>query len=157
MEPLKFFRIREDAKIPVKHHKQDAGIDLFYCPHPDGGDNVASNGVFVIPPGASCLLATGLRVEVPRHHMLEIKNKSGIATKRQLLVGACVVDAGYNGELLVNLHNIGADPQLIKPGEKVAQAVLIPIVRIDPVEELDENEMNRGSTRGDGGFGSTGV
>ena len=71
MEPLKFFRIREDAKIPVKHHKQDAGIDLFYCPHPDGGDNVASNGVFVIPPGASCLLATGLRVEVPQHvHML---------------------------------------------------------------------------------------
>ena len=88
--------------------------------------------------------------------MLEIKNKSGIASKRQLLVGACVVDCGYDGEVFVNLHNIGHETQVIRPGDKIAQAVLMPISYCE-VEEVLQDSLNYSSTRGDGGFGSTGV
>ena len=95
-------------------------------------------------------------MEVPYGYMLEIKNKSGLAHKRQLLVGACVVDPGYNGELYVNLHNIGQKTQIIGSGEKIAQAILIPIVHCK-VEEVKTDEfLNFHSERGDGGFGSTG-
>ena len=87
--------------------------------------------------------------------MLEVKNKSGIASKRQLVVGACVVDPGYDGEIYVNLHNIGVSTQIIKPGDKIAQAVLVPVVHCG-IEEATEDNLNNGSTRGDGGFGSTG-
>ena len=59
---------------------------------------------------------------------MEIKNKSGVAHKRQLIVGACVVDSGYEGEVFVNLHNIGPEAQILEPGDKVAQAVIVPVV-----------------------------
>ena len=88
--------------------------------------------------------------------MLEIKNKSGIASKRQLLVGACVVDSGYDGEVYVNLHNISAETQTIEPGQKIAQAVLTPIIACG-VEEVFEDTLNRQSTRLAGAFGSTGL
>ena len=89
--------------------------------------------------------------------MLEIKNKSGIASKRKLITGACVVDPGYDGELYVNLHNIGLTTEYIQPGDKIAQAVLIPIVHCG-IEEVGTDEfLNYYSTRGTGGFGSTGT
>ena len=88
--------------------------------------------------------------------MLEVKNKSGIASKKKLITGACVVDPGYNGELYVNLHNIGLQTQYIHPGDKIAQAVLIPIVHCGIEEVFDPEILNIDSTRGMGGFGSTG-
>jgi len=87
---------------------------------------------------------------------LEIKNKSGIAFKRQLLVGACVVDPGYDGEIYVNLHNVGTETQILQPGDKLAQAVLVPIVHCEIEEVLNDNILNFNSERAKGGFGSTG-
>lgn len=87
--------------------------------------------------------------------MLEIKNKSSIASKRQLVVGACVVDSGYNGEVFVNLHNIGFGSQHLEPGQKIAQAVLIPVSYCE-IDEMINDDLNKSSTRGDGALGSTG-
>ena len=151
---LKCFKIRPDAKLPVRAYMSDAGMDLFYCPN--GEKKLYDSTDFFIPPKESRLIPTGIKVEIPYGHMLEIKNKSGIAYKRQLIVGACVVDPGYNGEVYVNLHNIGAETQMIRPGDKVAQAILIPIVHCK-VEEVESDEfLNFHSKRGEGGFGSTG-
>jgi len=151
---LKVYRMRPAAKLPVRAHKMDAGIDLFYCSN--GDKKLYETKDFHIPPKASRLLSTGIKVEVPYGYMLEIKNKSGIAYKRQLFVGACVVDPGYNGEVYVNLHNIGSETQVIKCGDKIAQAVMIPIVHCR-VEEVETDKfLNFNSKRGDGGFGSTG-
>jgi dUTP pyrophosphatase len=145
---LKVFRVREGAKLPVRAHELDAGMDLFYCP----GNNINMN----IPPGASTVLSTGLKIAVPPNHMLEIKNKSGIAAKNQLLVGACVVDSGYDGEIFVNLHNTSSEFKRIASGQKIAQAVLIPIV-IPTVTEIDEDNIYGSRTeRGAGSLGSTG-
>ena len=152
---LKVFKIRENAKLPKRAHPADAGMDLFYCF--DGEKKLYDcTKAFHIPPKTSRTIPTGIKVEVPYGHMLEVKNKSGIASKRQLLVGACVVDCGYDGEIFVNLHNLGHQTQVIKPGDKIAQAVLVPISHC-AVEEVKNGEhLNRDSTRGTGGFGSTG-
>ena len=151
---LKVYKIREEAKLPLRAHKTDAGMDLFYCPNGERSDIVERDGL-AICPRESKLVPTGLKIEVPYGNMLEIKNKSGIASKRKLITGACVVDPGYDGEVYVNLHNIGLNTQYIKPGDKIAQAVLIPIIHCG-IEEVVFDALNEGSTRGSSGFGSTG-
>ncbi len=152
---LKFYKIREEAKLPSRAHPTDVGMDVFYCPNGDTLGKLYDTDEFWIPGGESRLVSTGLKVEVPEGYMLEIKNKSGIASKRQLLVGACVVDPGYDGEVYINLHNVGTVTQKIQPGEKIAQAVLIPVKYSTPVEVVNDG-LNTGSQRGAGGFGSTG-
>ncbi len=151
---LKVARLREDAKLPHRVYPTDAGMDLFYCPNGDRIHIIRDEGR-AIEPRESVLLPTGIRVEVPYGYMLEVKNKSGVATKRQLVVGACVVDPGYEGELYVNLHNLGLSTQYIKPGTKIAQAVLVPISHCG-VEEVTLEDFDKQSQRGSGGFGSTG-
>ena len=155
---LKFYRIRTEAKLPVRAHSIDAGMDLFYCPDPDHNNDCfwKPEGKYKIPPGESCLVPTGIKVIVPENYMLEIKNKSGIAHKQKLIVGACVVDPGYTGEVFVNLHNIGGSTKTINPGQKVAQAVLIPVVTCG-IEETDEDPSSINTDRSEGGFGSTGL
>jgi len=138
--------MRDGAKLPHRAHPTDAGADIFYCP--------VGHMPCLLHPGESNVIPTGVRAEVPAGYMLEVKNKSGIASKRQLVVGACVVDSGYDGEIFVNLHNIGRGTQVINPGEKVAQVVLVPIETCAFVET--DGEINDSSSRGDGGFGSTG-
>ena len=149
---LRVYRTRAHAKLPVRAHAADAGIDLFYCP-----DKVHSmyGKDYCVHPSESKVVPTGLKVEVPYGFMLEIKNKSSVAAKKQLLVGACVVDSGYDGEVFVNLHNVGSVACLIEPGQKIAQAVLIPI---EPcvVTECKTDTLNDNSTRGTGALGSTG-
>jgi len=152
---LKFYRMREGAILPVRAHKTDAGMDLFFCPNGDRGVCYEKSGEYWIPPKQSSLISTGLKTEIPEGYMLEVKNKSGIASKRQLIVGACVVDPGYDGEIYVNLHNIGNETQKIRPGDKIAQAVLVPVIHCG-VEEVYEDGLNQNSTRASGGFGSTG-
>jgi len=155
---LKFFKVRPDAKMPVRAHSTDAGMDLFYCPDPSENNDCfwKPEGKYKIPPGESCLVPTGLKVVVPDSCMLEIKNKSGVAHKQKLIVGACVVDPGYTGEVYVNLHNIGGSTKIIKPGQKVAQAVLVPVV-ICSASEIDYDPSILDTERSDGGFGSTGL
>jgi dUTP pyrophosphatase len=145
---LKVYKVRENAKLPARAHTTDAGADVFYCPEVEEPLTIEQN--------ESRLISTGLKVGVPEGYMLEIKNKSGVAFKRSLVVGACVVDSGYDGEVFVNLHNIGGTPQTILPGEKVAQAVLVPVVTPEFEEILNDDVYGATTTRGSGALGSTG-
>ena len=155
---LEVYKIRAGAKLPVRAHTLDAGMDLFYCPDSTKSSDCfwEPEGEYRIPPGESCLVPTGLKIIVPMGHMLEIKNKSGIAHKQKLLVGACVVDTGYTGEIYVNLHNIGGHTKTINPGQKIAQAVLVPI-SICGIRETGTDPAEQNTNRGSGGFGSTGL
>ena len=76
-------KIREDAKVPVRANPSDAGADVFYC-----GDEP-----IIIYSGESKLLGTGLKIATPTGYVTEVKNRSGIAAKRSLVVGACVIDS----------------------------------------------------------------
>ena len=55
-------------------------------------------------------------------------NRSSVAAKRSLVVGAHVIDSGYDGEVFINLHNIGGKTQIVKYGDKIAQLVMVPVV-----------------------------
>ena len=152
---LKVFKIRQAAKLPTRAHQTDAGMDLYYCPNGERAKFLEEEGL-VISARETVLIPTGIKVNVPYGYMLEVKNKSGIALKRQLLVGACVIDPGYTGEVYVNLHNVGLKTQYLQPGDKIAQAVLVPVMHCG-VEEVSEEEIDIKTDRGHGGFGSTGT
>ena len=145
-------KLHEEAKMPVRAHATDAGMDLFFCPPPN---NLIPNQSESITPHGSSVLPTGLKIEVPEGYMLEIKNKSGIASKRGLLVGACVVDRGYTGEIFVNLHNPSDRCQTLHAGDKIAQAVFVKITT-DLVLVEAESIYDSETSRGDGALGSTG-
>ena len=139
---------------PTRANPSDAGLDLRWVPA------TSKETVHTVLPGESVIMPTGCKFAIPHGYMMEIKNKSGIAYKRQLLVGACVVDSGYEGEVFVNLHNIGPEPQHLEPGDKIAQAVVVPVVhaRFMASESPDIYDWYpiTISERGDGALGSTG-
>jgi dUTP pyrophosphatase len=151
---IEYVRVREDVKPPERANPSDAGLDVFFCP------DDAAVGAVKIPVGGSVILATGLRFGIPHGYMLQAMNRSGVAAKRSLVVGAHVIDSGYDGEVFINLHNIGTERQIVKSGDKIAQLVMIPVV---PFRALETNTGNlydwypiTMSGRGDGALGSTG-
>lgn len=129
-----------EAKIPVYHHEGDAGMDLFSCVQ------------MVINPGETVAVPTGIQMAIPFGYVGLIWDKSGIALRGvHRLAG--VVDAGYRGEVKVVLTNLGKMPFEITPGMKIAQMLVQPVEapKVVEVDELDK------TTRGEGGFGSTGL
>ena len=151
---LQYHMLRGSDYPPVRANPSDAGLDLRWTP------TEASETALVIPPNESILVPTGCTFGIPHGYMMEIMNKSGVAYKKRLIVGACVVDSGYEGEVFVNLHNIGTEPQTIEPGDKVAQAVVVPVVhaRFVASETPDIYDWYpiTISNRGTGALGSTG-
>lgn len=145
---MKFCKCR-DVKAPARANKWDAGID-FFVPN-DFPETTLEHG-------ESVLIPAGIKVDVPQGWALVFHNKSGVASKRKLDVGACVVDHGYKGEVHINLHNVGKDTQVIKPGEKIVQGVMLEVGNHSLVE-TPETEMwlEADDARGAGGFGSTGT
>jgi dUTP pyrophosphatase len=143
---LKFTKTR-DVKSPVRAHETDAGIDFFI---PNDFENV------VLKPGDDVLIPSGIKVLVPRNFALIFKEKSGVATKKKLTIGACVVDSDYRGEVHLHLFNNGNADQELNPGDKITQGLLIPIA-LDTPEEISNEEYDKNETeRASGGFGSTG-
>ena len=137
---LKVKKINKEAKLPVYGHKGDAGLDLF------------SFVECVLAAGETRPIPTGIQVAVPEGQVGLIWDKSGISLKGvHRLAG--VIDAGYRGEVRVVMVNLGREPFIINEGMKIAQLLVQPVqeVRVIEVEELDD------TSRGDKGFGSTGL
>ena len=143
---MKISKVRE-VKTPTRGTPLSAGIDFF----------IPSGIHETLGPGKSCLIPSGIKANVPENHALVAFNKSGVAVKKSLHVGACVVDEDYQGEIHINLTNVGNETVHLEPGEKIIQFVLVPVAyeTIDVVEEgtLFEETTERGS----GGFGSAGT
>ena len=151
---LEYYSMPWGEHKPVRANPSDAGLDLRFNPQEHTLVPIQ------IQPGESLVLGTGLKFGVPHGYMIQIMNRSGNAAKKQLMVGACVVDSGYDGEVFVNLHNIGSEPQTINPGDKIAQAVVIPVVPVRFLETKNDNLYEWApitiSDRGAGALGSTG-
>lgn len=144
---LKFIKVK-NVKSPTRGTEQSAGIDFFV---PDEFETM------VLLPGESCFIASGIKVSLPSEHVLIAFNKSGVAVKKNLHVGACVVDEDYQGELHINLTNTGNSAQIIERGDKIVQFVLLPVNYTMPIEVEPKDLYVKKSTRGEGGFGSTGT
>jgi dUTP pyrophosphatase len=163
---MKYSKTRE-VKSPTRGTEQSAGID-FYIPN-DWNDGQP----YAIPPGGRVLIPSGLKVNVPTGYALIAFNKSGVASKTGLIVGACVVDEDYQGEVHLNMINTNQPSETfsgngdayathpgyvtINPGDKLVQFILVPVNYANP-EETNVNDLYTNTTeRGEGGFGSTGV
>lgn len=162
MDKFQYSKMHENAYNLERANPSDAGMDIRYGPE-DGESEI-------IRPAENKVLETGLKFQIPHGYMVEIMNRSSVATDG-LVVGAHVIDSGYEGEVLINMHWVSeyehwvshetsrAAPHKIKPGDKIAQAVLKPISTAEPTE-IDESELYEDvevhSDRGEGGFGSTG-
>ena len=150
---IEWCRTHLNVHPPSRANPSDAGLDIHFSP-PD-------NESVTIEPGSRAILPTGLRFGIPHGYMLEVKNRSGMAAKRGLLVGACVVDSGYDGEVFINLHNVGTEPQTIESHSKIAQVVMVPVVHFRAMERNGDGDLYGWypitiSDRGDGALGSTG-
>lgn len=175
METLKYCKVR-DVKSPCRAHEFDAGID-FFVPNDltldemrekfkitgcDIETEIDDNGhikCFKLKSNESVLIPSGIKVKVPNGYMLQYHNKSGIASKRGLLVGANTVDIGYEGICHINLHNVSKFTQIVSAGDKIVQGIMVKIGFHQPKEVKDEHELygDETSARSSGGFGSTGT
>lgn len=149
MEEIKVELLRPGAKAPVRAHSTDAGMDVFVS----FDENYVPENSRLIPPSDNILIPTGIRMNIPEGYVVEVKNRSSIAAKKNLVVGAHIIDSGYQGEIFIDLHNIGSEMVLIQQGEKIAQLVCYQIETPKPV--VVENAFEQESERGEGGFGST--
>lgn len=121
-------------------------MDLYaYCPE---------EGVIGIDSGGTAKIRTGVAMEIPEGNFGGVYARSGMAFKKNLRPVNCtgIIDADYRGEIIVGLHNDSPFRQTIAHGERIAQLIIQPYVRVEleEVEDLSETE------RGTGGFGSSG-
>ena len=107
-----------------------------------------------LKPGESCLVPTGLSVAFPKEYEIQIRPRSGLAAKSNISVlnTPGTIDSDYRGELKIILFNHGDKEFVVNNGDRIAQMVLMPILKIE-FEEVDNLPK---TIRGSGGFGSTG-
>lgn len=138
-----------DVALPAYATKGSAGADIRANLAPeDRGSG------FVLYPFQRVIVPTGLRVEIPPGHEVQIRPRSGLALKHGITLPNTpgTIDSDYRGPLGVALVNIGAEPYTVSHGERIAQIVVAPVLqaRFELVGALGD------TTRGVGGFGSTG-
>ena len=135
-------RLHADAVLPAYAHPGDAGLDL------------TSVAAVTLGPGERAAVPTGLAVAIPDGWVGLVHPRSGLARRHGVTVANApgTIDAGYRGEVLVLLVNLGPEPVVLGAGERVAQLLLQRVGRaaVREVASLDE------TARGGGGFGSTG-
>ena len=139
---LKIKKLTPDAIIPAYQTELAAGFDLH------------SVEDYVLRKGERKLIKTGLAFEIEEGYEVQIRPRSGLAFKHGITVlnTPGTIDADYRGEIMVLLINLGEDDFEIKKGERIAQAVIAPVIQAEFVEVDELSETKRGK----GGFGSTG-
>lgn len=144
---LRVQRLREGAVLPRAQTEHAAGLDLSACPE----DGLA----ITLEPGDIALIPCGFRMAIPHGYEAQVRPRSGLATKYGISMPNApgTVDSDYRGEMMVPLINLGREAFVVEPQMRIAQMVIAPVMRASIVEtdELDE------TSRGGGGFGSTGV
>ena len=124
---------------PSRAHDTDAGMDIL------------SPAEFLIGPHSSCVIPTGVHVQLPKGTAGLIVSKSGLNVKSSLTTTG-LIDEGYSGQIFIKLYNHGSSSYMVRRGDKISQMIVVPVL-YEPIEIVDEIESGE---RGDNGFGSTG-
>jgi dUTP pyrophosphatase len=142
--------VQPGAKAPTKMTAGSAGFDLYsaesleipptHC-EPDGRAEVGR-----------ALVSTGLVIELPPGTVGRVASRSGLSVKANIEVGAGWVDSDYRGTVKVELKNFSSKPYKVNQGDRIAQLVVLPLVEVEVNVVADVRETSRGG----GGFGSTG-
>lgn len=137
-------RLNPNVELPVYKTKGASGMDLM----------AFIEESIKIPPNSSYLVPTGLSIAFSEEYEVQIRPRSGLAIKNNITVlnTPGTIDSDYRGEIKVILFNHGTESFLINNKDRIAQMILVPIIKMD----LEETDSLPESVRGTGGFGSTG-
>ena len=138
---VKIKKLYADAILPTYAHPDDAGMDLY------------SHEEVTLNPQQCKSISTGIAMAIPSGYVGLIWDKSGLALNYGLKIMAGVVDAGYRGEIKIVLHNLSEAPYTVEKGAKIAQMLIQPV----SLEEIVEVEDLDDTSRGEKGFGSSGM
>ena len=136
MEKIKVAKLREDAILPTRKHPDDAGIDFY-----------SVESVWIQPNNFK-IVKTGITVEIPKGYVGLMKPKS----RSNFLLGAGVIDAGYQGEIQIKVANVGLGTLAIAYGDAIAQMLIVPVetpaVEEVPLSGIHQEASERGATGG---------
>jgi len=141
---IEFRKLDPDVALPRRARDGDAGLDL------------QANDTLKVGPGERAMVPTGLAVAIPAGHAGLVLPRSGLASRQGLTLANSpgLIDEGYRGEIIVAVVNLDPDqPVEIRKGDRIAQLVVVPFAGIEPAEVAELPQ----SSRGEAGFGSTGV
>ena len=138
---VKIQRINKEIELPKYAHVNDAAMDL------------RSNEELIINSMERKIVQTGIKMAIPEGHVGLIWDRSGLAAKHSIHTLAGVVDAGYRGEVGVVMKNLGNESFKVEKGMRIAQMLIQPVITANIIEVEDLED----TSRGEGGFGSTGV
>lgn len=138
---IKVKKLTSVSKLPTKAHSGDLGYDL-YC-----------SEIVAVYPGETALVKTGIAIQFPYGWGGIIKDRSSVATKRNMFTVAGVIDNGYTGEIRIAMYNASEHIQAFAVGDKIAQLILtettnFEIAEVEEIISADGRDAN--------GFGSTG-
>lgn len=150
MMEIRYKKLHADAVVPAYKTEGAAAFDL------------ACTTRTVVEPGRATLLPLGVAIEIPPHHVGLLHCRSSLSVKHSLFVpnGAGVIDSDYRGEWFLCVAPLGSLPVVIEAGERVAQVVITPCRQVlsgDEITGFLEASTLTDTTRGAGGFGSTGA
>jgi dUTP pyrophosphatase len=141
---IRFLRLHQGAQLPAYQTEHAAGLDLHAC----------IEAPVTLAPGDIAMIPCGFAMAIPHGFEVQVRPRSGLATKHGIGMPNApgTVDSDYRGEMKVPLVNLGRAAFTVEHGMRIAQMVVAPVARatVRVVEELD------GTSRGAGGFGSTG-
>lgn len=139
---LKVNLIHDEAKLPYRANKGDAGLDLYSIEEK------------VIKAKEAEVIRTGIQIELPKGTEAQIRPRSGLALKHSITVlnSPGTIDEGYRGELKIILINHGKEDFTVEKHMRIAQMVIAPVLQVEPVKV----EQLSPSKRGEDGFGSSG-
>ena len=137
-------KLSHKAQIPIYKTEGSSGMDLM----------ALTEDKIVIKPNKSTLVPTGLSVAIPNDTEIQIRPRSGLAAKNNVSVlnTPGTIDSDYRGEIKVIIYNHGDKNFLVNNGDRIAQMILSPVVKME-LQEINDLPQ---TTRGEGGFGSTG-
>ena len=137
-------RLSKDILLPKYETAESSGMDL----------SANINSSIDILPGQTAIIPTGLSMSIPQGYEVQIRPRSGIAAKKSVTVlnTPGTIDSDYRGEIKVILINLGKLSFTVEKGDRIAQMVLCPVIKA----KLKEVEDLNTTSRGEGGFGSTG-
>lgn len=141
---LKIKKIKDNAIIPTVGSEKSAGIDLYAC----------IDEAITIPTDGYAVIGSGIACEFPEGYFGAVVVRSSVGIKREMVLmnQVGIIDNDYRAEIKIAIRNNSKFPQTIKPGERLAQMILLPYIKYDIIETdtLSDTE------RGEGGIGSTG-
>jgi len=142
---MKVIRLEHNRHLPEYKTEGSSGMDLY----------AAIEKEIILKPLERVLIPTGIKIEIPIEYEAQIRARSGLSVKHGItLINAVgTIDADYRGEICIGLVNLSNEEYTIKPDDRIAQLVIMKVekAQIEVTAELGS------SSRGEGGFGSTGV